>query len=46
MKAKPIMRVLHQMDDLNHRYQLIGGYNYKGDTEKILQGLGFKSSRF
>ncbi|MCC7520373.1 MAG: ABC-F family ATP-binding cassette domain-containing protein [Flavobacteriaceae bacterium] len=38
--------VLHQMDDLNHRYQLIGGYNYKGDTEKILQGLGFKSADF
>lgn len=38
--------VLHQMDDLNHRYQVIGGYNYKGDTEKILQGLGFKSTDF
>ena len=38
--------VLHQMDDLNHRDQLIGGYNYKGDTEKILQGLGFKSADF
>jgi ATP-binding cassette subfamily F protein 3 len=38
--------VLHQMDDLNHRYQLIGGYNYKGDTEKILQGLGFKPVDF
>ena len=38
--------ILHQMDDLNHRYQLIGGYNYKGETEKILQGLGFKSEDF
>lgn len=38
--------LLHQMDELNHRYQLIGGYNYKGETEKILQGLGFKSSDF
>lgn len=38
--------LLHEMDELNHRYQLIGGYNYKGDTEKILQGLGFKPSDF
>ncbi len=38
--------LLHVMDDLNHRYQLIGGYNYKGDTEKILQGLGFKANDF
>lgn len=38
--------LLHQMDELNHRYQLIGGYNYKGETEKILQGLGFKSDDF
>lgn len=33
--------LMHDLDDLSHRYELIGGYNYQGDTEKILTGLGF-----
>ncbi|MFD2566503.1 ABC-F family ATP-binding cassette domain-containing protein [Pseudotenacibaculum haliotis] len=35
--------------DLNEdteRYELLGGYNYQGDTEKILQGLGFQREDF
>ena len=28
------------------RYELIGGYNYQGQTEKILQGLGFSRADF
>ncbi|VAW25614.1 Bis-ABC ATPase YheS [hydrothermal vent metagenome] len=38
--------ILHELDDLTHRYELLGGYNYQGDTEKILQGLGFKREDF
>ncbi len=38
--------LMHQLDELSHRYELIGGYNYQGDTEKILKGLGFKSEDF
>jgi ATP-binding cassette subfamily F protein 3 len=38
--------LLHDLDDLTHRYDLLGGYNYQGDTEKILQGLGFKREDF
>ena len=38
--------LMHELDDLSHRYELIGGYNYQGDTEKILQGLGFQSKDF
>jgi len=45
-ESEAYQELLHVMDDLNHRYQLIGGYNYKGDTEKILQGLGFKANDF
>ena len=33
--------LLHDLDDLQHRYELLGGYNYQGQTEKILKGLGF-----
>jgi len=40
----------HQlMVDLNeytHRYEILGGYNYQGETEKILQGLGFRREDF
>ena len=42
--------VYHQfMVDLNevqHQYEILGGYNYQGETEKILQGLGFKREDF
>ncbi|MFD0760819.1 ABC-F family ATP-binding cassette domain-containing protein [Lutibacter aestuarii] len=38
--------LLHDLDDLTHRYELLGGYNYQGETEKILQGLGFKREDF
>jgi ATP-binding cassette subfamily F protein 3 len=39
-------KLLHDLDDFTHRYEVLGGYNYKGDTEKILQGLGFKREDF
>lgn len=39
-------QLLHDLDSLNHRYQLLGGYTYQGDTEKILIGLGFKRTEF
>ena len=38
--------LMHQLDELSHRYDLIGGYNYQGETEKILKGLGFRSEDF
>ncbi len=38
--------LIHKLDELTHRYEVLGGYNYQGDTEKILQGLGFKRADF
>jgi ATP-binding cassette subfamily F protein 3 len=42
--------VYHQlMVDLNeiqHQYEIHGGYNYQGETERILQGLGFQREDF
>lgn len=38
--------LMHNLDDLSHRYELIGGYNYQGETEKILIGLGFQQTDF
>lgn len=34
------------LNDVQHQYEILGGYNYQGDTEKILVGLGFKRSDF
>jgi len=34
------------LNEVSHRYELLGGYNYKGNTERILQGLGFQREDF
>jgi ATP-binding cassette subfamily F protein 3 len=34
------------VNEYSHRYELLGGYNYQGNTEKILQGLGFQREDF
>ena len=34
------------LNDATERYELIGGYNYQGTTERILQGLGFQATDF
>lgn len=35
-----------RLSDLTHRFEIVGGYNYVGDTEKVLLGLGFKREEF
>ena len=32
---------LDELNELNTRYEMIGGYHYQAQTEKILLGLGF-----
>ncbi len=39
-------QLIIDLNELTERYELLGGYNYQGDTEKILQGLGFKREDF
>ena len=38
--------LLNNLSDYTHHYELIGGYQYQGDTEKVLLGLGFKRYDF
>ncbi len=38
--------LIQNLTDKQERYELLGGYNYQGDTEKILQGLGFQREDF
>jgi ATP-binding cassette subfamily F protein 3 len=39
-------QIIEDLSDYTHRFELLGGYNYVGDTEKILLGLGFKREDF
>src|SRR5690606_45080 len=38
--------LIENISDLTQQYELIGGYNYQGTTEKILQGLVVKREYF
>ena len=40
------MDLIHDLTELTHQYEIIGGYNYQGETEKVLMGLGFESEKF
>ena len=39
-------RLMHDLDEITHRYEILGGYNYQGEAERVLQGLGFKREEF
>ncbi|MGY6648962.1 ABC-F family ATP-binding cassette domain-containing protein [Wenyingzhuangia sp. IMCC45574] len=38
--------LIHDLEEKTTRYELLGGYNYQGETEKVLQGLGFQRADF
>ncbi|UAB85801.1 ATP-binding cassette domain-containing protein [Zunongwangia sp. SCSIO 43204] len=38
--------LIQELTDVTHQYEIIGGYNYEGETEKVLLGLGFKRKDF
>lgn len=39
-------QLIIDLNDRTHQYEVHGGYNYQGQTEKVLQGLGFKREDF
>lgn len=39
-------QLIEDLSEITQRYEMVGGYNYQGETEKILQGLGFNRSDF
>ena len=39
-------QLIDDLSDVTQRYEMIGGYSYQGETERILLGLGFKRSDF
>jgi len=45
-ESKQYYQLMVDLQDLQDKFEIIGGYSYEGKTEKILTGLGFKSSEF
>ena len=39
-------QLMVDVNELQHQYEILGGYSYQGNTEKILQGLGFQRADF
>ncbi len=39
-------QLMIDLNDVTHHYEILGGYNYQGETEKVLQGLGFLRDDF
>ncbi len=39
-------KIIEDVTELQHQYEIHGGYNYQGETERILQGLGFLRDDF
>ncbi|WP_267740000.1 ABC-F family ATP-binding cassette domain-containing protein [Myroides injenensis] len=45
-ESESYSELIEKLSDLTHRFEIIGGYNYVGNTERVLQGLGFKREEF
>ncbi|HET8809156.1 MAG TPA: ABC-F family ATP-binding cassette domain-containing protein [Flavobacteriaceae bacterium] len=39
-------QLMVDLNEVQHQYEIHGGYNYQGETERILQGLGFERADF
>ena len=39
-------RLIEELNDLTHKFDLAGGYTFAGDIERILMGLGFDREDF
>lgn len=45
-ESESYTQLIQDLSEKTHHYEVIGGYNYQGETEKILQGLGFPREKF
>ncbi|MFD0964292.1 ABC-F family ATP-binding cassette domain-containing protein [Pseudofulvibacter geojedonensis] len=45
-ESKEYAALIDKTTELQQQYEIHGGYNYQGETEKILQGLGFQREDF
>ncbi|GGW34498.1 ABC-F family ATP-binding cassette domain-containing protein [Arenibacter certesii] len=45
-ESKSYSQLIVDLNDVTHHFEILGGYNYEGETEKVLLGLGFKREDF
>ncbi|MEW5674981.1 ABC-F family ATP-binding cassette domain-containing protein [Flavobacterium enshiense] len=45
-ESESYSELIEQLSDVTHHYEILGGYNYVGNTERVLLGLGFKRDDF
>ncbi|WP_077398924.1 ABC-F family ATP-binding cassette domain-containing protein [Cellulophaga omnivescoria] len=45
-ESESYSQLIVDLNDITHHYEILGGYNYQGETEKVLQGLGFNREDF
>lgn len=45
-ESESYYNLIDEVSELNHQYEVLGGYQYIGETEKILLGLGFQREDF
>ena len=45
-ESESYTQLIQDLSEITHSYEIIGGYNYEGDTEKVLLGLGFQREQF
>ena len=45
-ESESYSKLIEDLSEVTHQYEIIGGYNYEGETEKVLQGLGFEREDF
>lgn len=45
-ESEAFHQLMVDLNDVQQQYEIHGGYNYQGDTERILQGLGFQREDF
>ncbi|WP_010181518.1 ABC-F family ATP-binding cassette domain-containing protein [Aquimarina agarilytica] len=45
-ESEAYAKLIEDVSDATSHYEILGGYNYQGETEKVLLGLGFKKEDF
>lgn len=45
-ESEAFSQLIEDLSEYTHRFELLDGYNYVGNTERILLGLGFKREEF
>lgn len=45
-KSASYNQLMIDVNELQHQYELLGGYNYQGESERVLKGLGFTEKDF